>query len=178
MRKVPVAMFRITGILSIVTLISACSIDSSSDLNEEVDQLVEEQRTEDAELDQAAEQSSSQSSSSTPSQASAAPSSAAAPSSSSVGGGFIWKPVSEGDGRLVILLPATLRGKVASCGIYKGSALVERGRFSGDTHNGGRPHFRFSKPGAGYGTGLTVIATSTSGQKYSWSIASGAQRVG
>ncbi|MDZ4197933.1 MAG: hypothetical protein U1E27_01465, partial [Kiritimatiellia bacterium] len=74
------------------------------------------------------------------------------------GGGFIWKPVSESDGKLVVLLPAGYKGKVNGCWIARGDgSVVENGRFVGDTHNGNRPHYRFSKPGAQYGTGIFVV---------------------
>lgn len=66
------------------------------------------------------------------------------------GSGFVWKPVSEGDGNLVVLLPATA-----------GDVLVgvntERGRYVGRT-NGNRPTYRFSRPGGAYppGSVLTI----------------------
>lgn len=104
-------------------------------------------------------------------------SSASAPSSSGGSGGFLWKPVSEGDGKLVVLLPSSLRGRVSGAEIQKGGSLVERGKFAGDTHNGNRPHYRFSKPGAGYGSGLTLVAFLNGGGKKSWSIPNGGSRV-
>lgn len=96
---------------------------------------------------------------------------AAAPTST----GFLWKPVSESDGNLVILLPNALRGKVNGCTvIYSGGS--EAGRFAGDTHNGDRPHYRFSKSGAAYGQNITVVASLTAGGDETWSIPNGAER--
>ena len=115
--------------------------------------------------------------------ASTSDSSASSSSSSSTAstgggtGGFLWKPVSESDGNLVVLLPGSLRGNVSGCAIFRGSSRVESGRFAGDTHNGRRPHYRFSMPGAGYGRGLTVRATLRSGGSRSFSVPNGASRV-
>lgn len=107
-----------------------------------------------------------------------------APSTSGFGtrgltGGFVWKPISENDRRLVVLLPSSYRRQVQSVGVYSASgSLLESGRFSGDVHNGNRPHYRFSKPGAGYGTNIYVVATLNSGAKVHWHIPNGARRVG
>jgi hypothetical protein len=92
-------------------------------------------------------------------------------------GGFIWKPVSDGDGNLVVLLPAAYIGKVASVDIVKGGKSVERGRYTGNT-NPNRPTFRYSQPGAGYGTNLTLVARLRDGTSRSWSIPNGGSRVG
>ncbi|MEX2607381.1 MAG: VCBS repeat-containing protein [Kiritimatiellia bacterium] len=74
------------------------------------------------------------------------------------GGGFVWKPHSEGDGKLVVLLPATYRNRVTICWIAdQEGKIIEMGRFSGDSHNGGRPHYRFSKHGSGYGNVYLVF---------------------
>jgi len=89
-------------------------------------------------------------------------------------GGFLWKPVSEGDGNLVILLPGALRGAVAGVTI-SGAFGSEVGRFAGDQHNGGRPHYRFSHPGGHYGSSITVTAR-TEDEDITWSISNGASR--
>ena len=86
--------------------------------------------------------------------------------------GFLWKPISEGDKKLVILLPGSLRGNVDRCTI-SGSFGDENGRFTGDDSNGNRPHFRFSRPGAGYGTNITVKAFSGGSLRGTWIIARG-----
>lgn len=165
-------------------LVVGCSIDSSSDVTDQVDDLIE-QNQQQAEAAAAAEQSSSSSSSSQPSSSSSsstpsASSQSAAVSSSSGGGslgGFVWKPVSEGDGNLVVLLPSAYAGKVAAVDIVKGGSVVERGRFTGNT-NGNRPTFRYRLPGAGYGSGLTVVARLTDGSTKTWGIPNGGGRVG
>lgn len=95
--------------------------------------------------------------------------------------GFLWKPISDSDGKLVVLLPPSLTGSVASASIYQtlndGSAVkVEDGRFAGDSHNGGRAHFRFSKPGSAYAAGVEIIATLNDGSSVSFSIANPGSR--
>lgn len=67
-----------------------------------------------------------------------------------IGGGFRYKPVSEGDHNLVILTPAS----------WPEDQVVtmngERGRYVGRT-NGNRPTYRFSKPGAAYGDNVALV---------------------
>ena len=58
------------------------------------------------------------------------------------GSSFVWKPVSDGDGRLVVLLPAS---SDADPVFVNGEA----GTFVGRT-NGNRPTYRFSRPGSQY----------------------------
>lgn len=77
--------------------------------------------------------------------------------------GFLWKPVSERDGRLVVLFPPGLSGRIESAALYSAlppsaENVLERGRFTGDDHNGGRAHFRFTKPGGSYPDGVYVVA--------------------
>ena len=91
--------------------------------------------------------------------------------------GFLWKPVSESTGDLVVLLPSAYRGgRVASTKVYSGGAFLEQGRYTGDA-NGNRPHYRFSKSGASYGKNITVVATLQDGvTQQSWSVPDGARR--
>jgi hypothetical protein len=112
----------------------------------------------------------------TPAESSSSTSSSSSGGASS--GGFVWKPISEGDGNLVILLPPNLTGNVAGVVVFhEGSGQTVTGRYTG-VHNGGREHFRFLQPGAAYGEGLTVTAQLKSGGTKSWSVPSGARRVG
>ncbi|MFO1522287.1 MAG: hypothetical protein U1G05_09665 [Kiritimatiellia bacterium] len=90
-------------------------------------------------------------------------------SSSGGGGGFLWKPVSDSNGDLVVILPSQYNGKVSSV-----SVNGERGSFSGIA-NGNRTHWRFSKPGAAYGTNVKVVA-STSGGNVTWTVPNGGSR--
>jgi len=71
-----------------------------------------------------------------------------AAASSGGGGGFVWKPVSEGDGNLVVLLPPGASDSALT-------ANGQSGRNVGRT-NGNRPTFRFSSPGCNFGGGVSV----------------------
>ena len=169
------------SILSSISIFMGCSIDGSSDVNSQVDQLINDQRAETAALEQAAAANTGESTSSstpaTPATPAASTSSASSSSSSGSSGGFVWKPISEGDGNLVVLLPSVYANKVRSLDVRKGGSVVVRGRFTGNT-NGNRPTFRFSQPGAGYGSGLTVVANLSDGSSKTWSIPNGGTRVG
>lgn len=87
------------------------------------------------------------------------PTGASTPSGTTGQAGFLFKPVSDSDGKLAILLPPRLTGLAQSVRILSPSGeALETGRYSGNG-NGGREHFRFTKPGAGYPDGLTVEVT-------------------
>jgi len=67
--------------------------------------------------------------------------------------GFVWKPVSEGDGKLVVLLPSSSNQTTLT--VTRADGTTETGTYAGKT-NGGRPTFRFSSPGSAYQGGQTV----------------------
>lgn len=96
-------------------------------------------------------------------------------------GGFLWKPVSENDKKLVVLLPTELRGSIDRVEIHSSlppeeTTKLGSGRFTGDTHNGERPHFRFDKPGADFGDDVYVVAFKDDGSTVTWNIADGSAR--
>ncbi len=69
---------------------------------------------------------------------------------------FLWKPVSEKDGRLAILIPAHLTGDVASVQICdKQGKVLAKGRYA-NVGNGGREHYRFTKKGSSFPDGSVV----------------------
>ena len=71
-------------------------------------------------------------------------------------GGFVYKPVSESDGNLVILLPEDMTGEAQSVTLRDANGKVlETGDAKGAA-NGNREHFRFDKPGGDYPGPLTV----------------------
>lgn len=88
---------------------------------------------------------------------------------------FLWKPKSDSDGKLVVLLPSSMRGQVVSAAVMKNGQSIDTGTFSGDEHNGMRPHFRFSKPGADYGKDIELVSAGASGM-CSFKIPDGAKR--
>lgn len=95
--------------------------------------------------------------------------------------GFLWKPVSEGDGNLVVLLPTDLRGMLDRVEIHSSlpagpETLLEEGEFAGDEHNGARPHYRFDQPGSAYGSDVHVVGFKSDGTQVTWDINNGADR--
>lgn len=75
--------------------------------------------------------------------------------------GFLWKPISESDGNLVVLMPSHMAGEIKSLKLRDSSgAELEEGRFSGNA-NGGRDHFRFLLPGRDYGDATLHVALRT-----------------
>jgi hypothetical protein len=72
-------------------------------------------------------------------------------------GGFLWKPTSDKNGDLVVLLPKKLTGKVQEVRVLSpdGKKTLGKGKYSG-VGNGDREHFRFSKPGSAYPDGALV----------------------
>jgi hypothetical protein len=81
-------------------------------------------------------------------------------------GEFLWKPQSEKDGKLAIVLPKALTGKVKSVKILSAdkTKTLATGKFSG-VGNGDREHFRFSKSGGSYPDGAVVVITLEDGSK-------------
>lgn len=82
-------------------------------------------------------------------------------------GQFLWKPASDKDGKLAILLPSRLTGKVKSVTILSAdkSKILAKGKYSG-VGNGDREHFRFSKAGSGYPDNAIVLITMKDGKTY------------
>jgi len=80
------------------------------------------------------------------------------------GSGFLWKPEGN-DKNLVVLLPKKLTGKVSSVSVVdKNGHLRGKGKMSG-VANGGREHYRFTKPGAKFPPGCKVIIHLKDGTK-------------
>lgn len=65
--------------------------------------------------------------------------------------GFLWKPSSDNDGKLVILLPKEWTGRAEQVQILNpaGNKVIETGRFT-SIANGFRQHYRFNKSGGDY----------------------------
>jgi hypothetical protein len=95
-------------------------------------------------------------------------------------GGFLWKPVSESNGQLVILFPPEFTGSVASGEVHnrfppKSSSLMDVGNYGG-VHNGGREHYRFPRQGGAYGGNVFAVAVLKDGRRIGFPIANGALR--
>jgi len=81
-------------------------------------------------------------------------------------GQFLWKPVSDKDGNLAILIPSKLTGKIKSVVVLSPdkSKVLGRGSYSG-VGNGNREHFRFSKSGGEYPDKSIALVTLKDGSK-------------
>jgi hypothetical protein len=81
-------------------------------------------------------------------------------------GQFLWKPKSEKDGKLAILLPKQYTGNVASVEVISpdGKQKLAEGKASG-VGNGDREHFRFNAPGEAFPDGSIVLVTLRDGSK-------------
>jgi len=90
--------------------------------------------------------------------------------------GFLYKPVSDTTGKLVVLMPSKLAGMIAGVKLYDPSGnLLESGQHTGNG-NGGRDHYRFKKAGAAYPDGLVVEATLSTGDKVRYRIGETSKR--
>lgn len=92
------------------------------------------------------------------------------------GDGFLFKPVSEGNGKLVVLLPPTMSQQVESVSIVGSSGqVIENGQSYGD-YEDGRPLFRFDQAGNSYPNNITVTVAMLDGTERAYNIANPAQR--
>jgi len=92
-------------------------------------------------------------------------------------GGFVWKPKSEADHKLVVLISASLTdGNKLGLIVNENGEVVEQGRYTGSQHNGNREHYRFSRSGGGYGQNLYFVSLDRAGNRIHWPIPNGAGR--
>lgn len=84
--------------------------------------------------------------------------------------GCLWKPVSESDRNLVVLLNREARTHVVSCEIVYTEIVYHRGRFSGDEGNGCRVHHRFGFRGAAVASG-SFLVYKINGEGGIWTVA-------
>ncbi len=90
--------------------------------------------------------------------------------------GFLWKPVSDSDGRLVVLSPRALTGKVVAMTVRTaGGAKIETSTYRGPG-NGDREHHRFKKPGRDYPAGCIAQFLLSDGTARDYAIPSPSQR--
>lgn len=85
-------------------------------------------------------------------------------------GGFLFKPVSDSTGKLAVLAPSSLADMIVGTVLKDlDGNKIEEGTYSGNG-NGGRDHYRFSKPGGSYPPNLTVEITMKNGEVKSYKI--------
>lgn len=90
--------------------------------------------------------------------------------------GFLFKPISETRGTLVVLLPKEMTGNIESLVLKSLTGEeIEKGSFS-SVANGDREHFRFTKPGAEYPKDLVVEVKLKDGSVKTYSIPDPSQR--
>ncbi len=90
--------------------------------------------------------------------------------------GFLFKPISETRGTLVVLLPKEMTGNIESLVLKSLTGEeIEKGSFS-SVANGDREHFRFTKPGAEYPKDLVVEVKLKDGNVKTYSIPDPSQR--
>ncbi len=90
-------------------------------------------------------------------------------------GGFLWKPVSEADGNLAVLLPSDFTGNIDRVELHEPgeiseTSLIDAGRYAGVRAEDGRAIFRFEQPGGAYPGGTQVVAYFDSGESAVWEI--------
>lgn len=93
-----------------------------------------------------------------------------------IGDGFLFKPISEKNGNLAVLLPKHMSGDVSEVTIRDSvGQTLDRGSDLGD-YDDGRPLFRFGSPGSGYPENITVSVLMHDGTEQNYTIPHPAQR--
>jgi hypothetical protein len=89
---------------------------------------------------------------------------------------FLWKPKSESDGKLVILLPTSISARSITISGPNVNETVNKGGRNGKRANGQREHFRFGRGGADMKGPVQVTVQLESGQTKTMNIANPAER--
>jgi len=90
--------------------------------------------------------------------------------------GFLFKPISDTQGKLVVVLPKDLTGKISKVVLRDMTGReLESGQYGG-VGNGEREHFRYNKPGGSYPANLFVEVQLKGGGVKTYSIADPSQR--
>jgi hypothetical protein len=90
---------------------------------------------------------------------------------------FLWKPSSEKDGKLAVLLPSSFNGKVKSVEIRDSKGkLISKSRYAG-IGNGERGHYRFDKAGSKFPKNAKVVITLDNGTKRTVTISQPGERI-
>ena len=91
-------------------------------------------------------------------------------------GGFIWKPKSDSNGNLVILLPPELSAQESQVSVVSPEGKTLASGKMGGIGNGNRRHFRFDRPGSSFPDGSTVVVKLADGTVKTVKIANTAER--
>lgn len=90
--------------------------------------------------------------------------------------GFLWKPQSDNDKKLVILFPTGFVGRHKEAYVIGADGARENGKFSGESSNGNRVHYRFGKAGGSYKAPALAVIKLKDGSVFSYKIANPAAR--
>ena len=95
-------------------------------------------------------------------------------------GGFLWKPISESSGKLVVLLPASLSTVVERLEVHSDLPPTEATKLGEGDYDkqfgDGRSIYRFSKSGPEFGDNVHVVAFKEDGSTVTWDIEDGSAR--
>lgn len=95
--------------------------------------------------------------------------------------GFVWKPVSDSDGKLAVLFGSGRAGKIASVTFVEstatGDVVLETLKFAYNS-NGNRPTYRAKKSGGSYPAGVIMVRQDGSGFKECIKVSNPGKRVG
>ncbi len=98
-----------------------------------------------------------------------------------VGTGFLWKPVSESNGKLAVLFPRNYTGKIARASLHTGFPVTDANRLEdgiySTTGNGNRMTWRFSKSGGGYPAPTYATAHLKDGSSVTYMVSTPGSRV-
>lgn len=74
-------------------------------------------------------------------------------------GGFLWKPVSESNGNLAVLLPGKFKKQFNKCTVYDGKVAdsLRFDKFANPDSYGDRQHWRGNHPGSYYNSPALVV---------------------
>lgn len=119
----------------------------------------------------------------TPADPPATPDPGAMPDASNPGAyraGFLWKPESESNGRLAVLIPSAFTHRTNKLGelVHGGQVIENTTRAHNDAvqPNGNREHYRFDRAGGQYPANVQFSITTLDGAKWYWLIPSPSQR--
>jgi hypothetical protein len=91
--------------------------------------------------------------------------------------GFLFKPISENQKTLAVLLPEVYKGLVSGVTVLNSlGEVLDSGASTGYGEEGTREKFSFSKPGGDYGDNLTVNVSFMDGTSTAYSIPDGSKR--
>ena len=97
-----------------------------------------------------------------------------------MGTGFLWKPVSESNGKLAVIFPRNYTGKIARASLHSGFPVTDANRLEdgiySTTGNGNRMTWRFSKSGGGYPAPTNATAHHKDGSSVTYMVSTPASR--